>query len=358
MGLFGGTECRFLIDSGSTETLIDSEVYYRMPTEKRPVLEQDGVQVTQVDGSPLSVLRVADVEINVGRTTQLVRAVFTSMRSSGILGMDFLMATGGKLDFGSRKLTISGEEIRCTGLARAPFVGKVVVLENTVIPSPAGHEAVIPGIVMRKTGELVGPAIVEPLQGGGELAKKGMVLARSLVESGNDTVPLRVFNPGKEKRVTRRGTTVGLIFPVEEDSIEDSSGVVAESAHNLPEYLHDLYQRGTSNVERKYHGEVRKCLSDFQDVFSSGDHDIGMTEEIKHHIQTGDARPIKERPRRHPFCNQQEIQRQVVDFEKRGVIEPSDSPWASNVVLVGKKDGTKRFCVDYRRLNAVTIKDA
>ena len=72
----------------------------------------------------------------------------------------------------------------------------------------------------------LGPAIVEPLQGGGELAKKGMVLARSLIESGNDTVPLRVFNPGKEKRVARRGTTVGLIFPVEEDSIEDSSGVV------------------------------------------------------------------------------------------------------------------------------------
>ena len=153
-GFVRGTECRFLIDSGSTETLIDSEVYYNIPTEKRPVLEPDSVQVTQVDGSPLSVLGVADVEINVGRTTQLVRAVFTSIRSSGILGMDFLMATGGKLDFGSQKLTMSGEEIRCTGLAGTPFVGKVVVLENTVIP--AGHEAVNPGIVIRKTGELVG----------------------------------------------------------------------------------------------------------------------------------------------------------------------------------------------------------
>ena len=89
MGLFRDTECRFLIGSGSTETLIDSEVYYKIPTEMRPVLEQDGVQVTQVDGSPLSVLGVADVEINVGWTTQLVRAVFTSMRSSGILGNGF-----------------------------------------------------------------------------------------------------------------------------------------------------------------------------------------------------------------------------------------------------------------------------
>ena len=74
---------------------------------------------------------------------------------------------------------------------------------------------------------------------------------------------------------------------------------------------------------------------------------------MKHHINTGDARPVKERPIRYPYCNQQEIQRQVSDLEKRGVIVPSDSPWAANVVLVDK-----RFCVDYRKLNAVTIKDA
>ena len=50
--------------------------------------------------------------------------------------------------------------------------------------------------------------------------------------------------------------------------------------------------------------------------------------------------------------------RQVKELQQRGVIEPSDSPWAANVVLVQKKDGTKRFCVDYRGLNKVTIKDA
>ncbi len=101
-----------------------------------------------------------------------------------------------------------------------------------------------------------------------------------------------------------------------------------------------------------------KCLVEFQDVFSRGDDDIGCTDTVKHSINTGNAGPVKQRPRRHPVVNQDEISRQVDDLKKRGLIEASDSAWAANVVLVKKKDGSRRLCIDYRGLNALTIKDA
>jgi len=54
----------------------------------------------------------------------------------------------------------------------------------------------------------------------------------------------------------------------------------------------------------------------------------------------------------------EEIDRQVGDMLKQDVIEPSTSPWSSNVVIVKKKDGSLRFCIDYRKLNDVTVKDS
>ena len=71
-----------------------------------------------------------------------------------------------------------------------------------------------------------------------------------------------------------------------------------------------------------------------------------------------DARPIKQQPRRASPSKHVEIERQVEDLLQRDIIKKSNSPWSSPVVLVTKKDGSQRFCVDYRQVNAVTIKDA
>ena len=80
-----------------------------------------------------------------------------------------------------------------------------------------------------------------------------------------------------------------------------------------------------------------------------------MTE---HTIDTGTTSPIKQHPRRLPIHMQEEADRHVDDMLKRGLIEECSSPWSSPVVLVKKKDGTTRFCVDYRKLNNATVKDA
>ena len=154
----------------------------------------------------------------------------------------------------------------------------------------------------------------------------------------------------------------GYLTPVEAGEIEETQGAHAQTpgSQDVPDHLLDLFNRCKRGVDQKYHSEIAKLLQKNQDVFSRGDWDLGRTDCVKHHIETGDAAPVKQRPRRHSPKEQEEITRQVQNLIAGGQIEPSDSPWASNVVLVNKKDGTKRFwfCIDYRRLNSLTIKDA
>ena len=84
---------------------------------------------------------------------------------------------------------------------------------------------------------------------------------------------------------------------------------------------------------------------------------MGLTNVVMHKINTGTAEPTRQQLRRQPKPAIEAIDQLIPDMMKAGLIEPSSSPWAANIVLVRKKDGTARCCIDYRQLNAVTKKD-
>ncbi|OWZ02367.1 Retroelement, partial [Phytophthora megakarya] len=78
---------------------------------------------------------------------------------------------------------------------------------------------------------------------------------------------------------------------------------------------------------------------------------------VEHHINTGDAAPIMMRRRRHAVAENELIDKEVDNMLEQGVIELGEGAWGFPVVIVRKKDGSVRFCIDYRALNSVTMKD-
>ena len=103
---------------------------------------------------------------------------------------------------------------------------------------------------------------------------------------------------------------------------------------------------------------VEEIKLEFPGIFGNKGAEFGRTTWVKHKIYTGDAVAIKQRPRRLSARLWEAAKAEVEKMAKLGVIERSESPWCSPVVLVNKKDGEIRFCVDYRRVNEVTKKDS
>ena len=93
-------------------------------------------------------------------------------------------------------------------------------------------------------------------------------------------------------------------------------------------------------------------------VFSKNDMDMGKTNLVKHHIELTDPIPFKESYRRIPPQMYDEVKANIQEMLDLGAIRHSNSPWASAIVLVRKKDGRLRFCIDLRKLNNRTVKDA
>ncbi|UYV77165.1 K02A2.6-like [Cordylochernes scorpioides] len=104
--------------------------------------------------------------------------------------------------------------------------------------------------------------------------------------------------------------------------------------------------------------KLKRLLFPYEDVFATSPNDVGRTNVTQHRIDTGGAAPVKQLPRRLPMTRIDEVDKLIEEMAEQDVIEPSSSLWASPVVLVKKKNGSTRFCVDYRRLNDLTKKDS
>ena len=115
---------------------------------------------------------------------------------------------------------------------------------------------------------------------------------------------------------------------------------------------------GLKDWPEKLQQDAKDMLKRNAKVFSKDDMDMGRTNLVKHHIKLTDPAPFKEAYRRIPPQMYDEVKAHIQEMLDLGAIRPSNSPWASAIVLVRKKDGRLRFCIDLRRLNNRTVKDA
>jgi len=161
-----------------------------------------------------------------------------------------------------------------------------------------------------------------------------------------------ILNVSDETKYLKKGSELTEAVAARSCSVELNASPKTEYSH-----IDLLVSEATDRLSSDERSKLSQLVQSYSDVFSTGEYDLGQTDLARHTIDTGSERPVKQALRRQPYSHLESIDKQVQDMLKAGIIEPSQSPWVANVVMVTKKDGNPRFCVDYRRLNDCTVKD-
>ena len=199
-----------------------------------------------------------------------------------------------------------------------------------------------------------------------ELPNIAVVPCYGILKQGSDRVPIVLKNLTCKPITLQKGRVVAEVGPAnaipamlapklaEEDG-KDSMESKEERVKKLFEVL-DL--NGLDSWPEEEQTKAKDLMREYQDIFALKDTELGHTKLIKHEIKLLDDKPFKERYQRIPPQQFEEVRKHLEEMVNIGAIRKSQSPWASVIVLVRKKDGSLRFCIDLRKLNERTVKDA
>ena len=333
-------------DTGAALSYISQDVVDRL----QPILALiRGPCVLLADGREIATTHRATISVRLGPVlSQHDFAVLPSLPADCLLGLDFMGLHDICVDPKRRLLRFTDFPDLPVSFDGCADSFLVCCARDTLIR--ANSEVWIPSSSKVPAGCLY---ICEPVEDA-ELAKR-VFLGRTLTDGPPQAV--LVANLGSKPRMLRKGSGLATCTKVARDQVFPSevppSSPNSQSPYRLPEDVFVGQQLSPSQRQ-----SVVDLLTHFGPVlFSTDEKPYGRTPKGQHFVETGDHPPISQGMRPTAPADRMVVREEVHQMLKTGAVRPSCSPWASPIVLVRKKDGSVRFCVDYRKLNEVTKKD-
>ena len=203
--------------------------------------------------------------------------------------------------------------------------------------------AVVQQIQILRPGSNKIPAVLRNLSGRVLKIMKGLKIAH--VEASTVVVPQ--LNENVPKKVAGNDPKGNLL-----------GNLLEENRGRLEKLFESLNLDNIESWNEQQQQSVRDLLMEHQYLFAMNLSGLGKTSLVQHDIKLDDMTPFKEHYQRIPQHQYEEVKKHLQEMMEIGAIYKSTSPWASPIVLVHKKDGGLWFCIDLRKFNNKTIKDA
>ncbi|UYV62540.1 hypothetical protein LAZ67_2000988 [Cordylochernes scorpioides] len=337
-----------LVDSGASFSVISD--HFRQQ-HKKTMFSDAGMTLRVADGKYLVSRGRCTLRLEINGLVQPFEfIVLPSCSHDIILGWDFLEASRAIIDCGSAEILLEKTELP----EDSSSIFQTVAADDSFI-IPAGSTKQIN--VISETILGVSDVVLEPSRI--LFLEHDLMVPASIFAVQHGKGRIWITNIGTCDRTVPKGMCIGEIQVLEEGQL----AVIGDASDtNLQEILG---QENSPNIASMISPDLsmlertRICsiLGSFSGLFEFNKFPSNLTTTAKHKINTEDHPPIKRRPYRVSQVERQTIQNEVDKMLKGGIVQLSESPWSSPVVLVKKKNGSWRFCVDYRHLNKITKKD-
>ena len=341
----GRRQFRALVDTGAEVSVMNTRVYRAL--HPKPQLKNRDIILQTANGSPLKIDGQTRLDVKIGNQCISHKfIVVNNLNRNIILGRDWLTQNGVRLYFDLGALRINSEFI---ALEDDIHISSLVRLKNKITLKPQHiHTCTGKTRLRDRAGETLE---VEQLESGHLSNLCGISVASSVVKLGKARrLPLVIVNNTNQTVTLKRGCPVArLITPGEVNEISPSNRNTYKVTNEELEKV---------EVPSQFRSGVQEMLRKNRDVFASDDRHLGRTDTVKMKIDTEGHPPIKKQPYRTPLNQRKVVDAAIEEMMQAGVVERSRSPWGFPIVLVKKKDGSTRFCVDFRALNKISRNNA
>lgn len=348
-----GENTSAVLDTASQVTVVSEELYQKLK-DPPPKTESVVLKGAAKEGRMRAAL-LKNVLIELQGNRYSWDVYVAPISDNLLLGLDFMNAHRCVINLKEHTLSIADHQIPF--LIHHDFsknnVCCVKVAQSKVLPPSCVtyilcHMNFPPGST--NTSDDPNCMVIEPLE-----SQHGLSTVPSLV-NGTCSFLLPVVNLKSKSAKLKVGEVIGVAEWMDGE-VENTPALRQSCIDKEPKHVRPLWEKSSAGLTADESNALRELLYKYEDVFSKDDQDIGCISEVKHRINTAEARPIKQRMRRTPLGFEAEEEKHLKAMLANDIIRPSQSDWASPPVLVRKRDGSVRWCVDYRKLNDVTVKD-
>lgn len=234
-------------------------------------------------------------------------------------------------------------------------VGLVNLLGKSPVVAPAGHTIVIEGAANVPHSAEKWVIVEHPVQSS---LPGGLCVQSCLITLPANTphkVPIMIKNES-EQDVTIPPTCVVAEIGSFHSVLSQHRVINAADSGKIKSDL--SFNFGDSPISTQWKERVTRKLNEMPEVFAHHDLDFGCTDKVKHHIKLYDETPFKQRARPIHPQDVEAVRKHLQELIDTGVIRESESPFSSPIVVVRKRNNDVRLCIDYRKLNLQTVKDA